>query len=247
MCMKGHAEAHTTSPTLAALRAARGTGRRRRSKSSGRAGVIASLRVSTEEQAASGLGLQAQEDAIRQECVRRGLELVAIYRDEGVSGSVPPDLRPGLSQAIAALDRGEGSILMVAKLDRVSRKLAHLLVLTEAATRAGWSVVTCSGTFDMTTAQGRLLASLLGAFAELEAEMISERTTAALQVKKSQGAKLGRPSQVSPEARKRLRELRAQGLTWTQVAQRMNAEKIPSGSGKPKWHPASAQRLCPAA
>jgi DNA invertase Pin-like site-specific DNA recombinase len=132
---------------------------------------------------------------------------------------------------------------MVAKLDRVSRKLAHLLVLTEAATRAGWSIVTCSGTYDMTTAQGRLMASLLGAFAELEAEMISERTTAALQVKKAQGAKLGQPSKVSQEARCRLRELREQGLTWSQVAEQMRAEKIPSGCGESKWHAASAQRL----
>jgi DNA invertase Pin-like site-specific DNA recombinase len=152
-----------------------------------------------------------------------------------------------LSQGIAALDRGEGSILMVAKLDRVSRKLAHLLVLTEAATRAGWSIVTCSGTYDMTTAQGRLLASLLGAFAELEAEMISERTTAALAVKKAQGAKLGRPSPVSEKTRRRLRELRSRGLTWSQVAEQMNAENIPSGCGEPRWHGTSAQRLCPAA
>jgi DNA invertase Pin-like site-specific DNA recombinase len=235
------------SPTLAALKAARGTGRRRRSKTPAGSGVIASLRVSTEEQAASGLGLQAQEAAIREECARRGLDLVAVYRDEGVSGSVPPDLRPGLSQAIAALDRGEASILMVAKLDRVSRKLSHLLVLTEAATRAGWSVVTCSGTFDMTTAQGRLMASLLGAFAELEAEMISERTTAALAVKKAQGAKLGQPSKVSQAARCRLRELRGEGLSWSEIARKMNEAKIPSGCGESKWHAASAQRLCPAA
>jgi DNA invertase Pin-like site-specific DNA recombinase len=235
------------SPTLAALRASRGTTRRRRKVVRPGNRVVASLRVSTEEQAACGLGLSAQEAAIRLECDRRGLALVGVFRDEGVSGSVPPDLRPGLSQAITALDAGEADILMVAKIDRVSRKLAHLLVLTEAATRAGWSIVTCSGTFDMTSPSGRLMASLLGAFAELEAEMISERTTAALQVKKAQGAKLGQPSKVPGEVRARLLELRTQGLTWDQVATAMNLAGIPSGSGKPRWHGATAQRLCPAA
>jgi DNA invertase Pin-like site-specific DNA recombinase len=132
---------------------------------------------------------------------------------------------------------------MAARIDRVSRKLAHLLVLTEAASRAGWSVVTVSGTFDMTTAQGRLLASLLGAFAEVEAEMISERTCAALAVKKSQGAKLGQPSNVSPEAREKLSELRADGMSWSEVARKMNEAGIPSGGGTPRWHAASAQRL----
>jgi DNA invertase Pin-like site-specific DNA recombinase len=202
------------------------------------------LRVSTEEQVASGLGLQAQEAAVREECARRGLELVAVYSDDGVSGTCPPDKREGLAQAITALDAGEAFVLVVAKIDRVSRRLAHLLVPTEAATRAGWGIVTCSGTFDMTTAQGRLLASLLGAFAELEAEMISERTTAALQVKRSMGIKLGRPSKVTEKARARLLELRSQGLSWTEVAQVMNKERIPSGSGKPQWHPYSAQRHC---
>jgi hypothetical protein len=49
------------------------------------------------------------------------------------------------------------------------------------------------------------------------------------------------------QAKKRLRELRSEGLSWAEVAARMNAEKIPSGSGKPCWHPYSPQRLCPAA
>jgi DNA invertase Pin-like site-specific DNA recombinase len=234
------------SPTLAALRAARGT-RRRRSKKTAVGRVLGYLRCSSEEQRLSGLGLGAQELAIRQECERRGLELVAVFVDAGVSGSVPPDLRPGLSAAISALDAGEADILMVSKVDRLGRSFADLALLTPLAERAGWSIVALNCDFDMTTASGKAMANMMSLFAALERDLISERTVAALQVKKANGVKLGQPSKVTDEARARLGELRAQGLTWSQVAEQMNEAGIPSGGGEPKWHPASAQRLCPAA
>jgi DNA invertase Pin-like site-specific DNA recombinase len=238
----------SVSPTLAALAAARGAGRRRVRRLAPAAAdcVIGYVRVSTEEQAASGLGLKAQETAIREECNRRGWRLCAIYSDEGVSGKVSPEDRPGLAKAITALDKGEASRLVVAKVDRISRKLAHLLVLADAATRAQWEIVTVSGTFDMSNAQGRAMASLLGAFAELEAEMISERTTAALAVRKAQGVQLGQPSKVTAEARAELARLRSNGLSWAKVADAMNAAGILSGSGKVAWSGATCRRLCPA-
>jgi DNA invertase Pin-like site-specific DNA recombinase len=235
------------SPTLAALKAANGGGRRRtkRLAPAGPECVIAYVRVSTEEQAASGLGLKSQEQAIREECERRGWTLCAIYSDEGVSGKISPEKRPGLAKAITALDHGEAKRLVTLKIDRISRKLAHLLVLADAATRAGWEIVTLSGTFDMSTAQGRAMASMLGAFAEIEAEMVSSRTSLALQVKKSQGFQLGKPSKVTDEARAKLAELRAEGLSWAKVAARMNELGIPSGSGEVAWRAPAALRLCP--
>jgi len=101
--------------------------------------VIAYLRVSTEEQAVSGLGLAAQENAIWAECVRRGLPLVAIHSDAGVSGKTLT--RPALADALAALDAGEGSVLMVANLDRLTRSVHDATGLMLAADKGGWGLV----------------------------------------------------------------------------------------------------------
>ena len=98
-------------------------------------GVVAYLRVSTEEQAVSGLGLAAQERAIKAECKRRGLSLVAIHTDAGLSGKTLT--RPALTAALAALDSGAGSVLMVAKLDRLTRSVHDATGLMLAADRGG--------------------------------------------------------------------------------------------------------------
>jgi DNA invertase Pin-like site-specific DNA recombinase len=237
----------TQSPTLQALKAARGSGRRRvrRLAPADRECVIAYLRVSTEEQAASGLGLKAQEAAVREECERRGLQLCAIYSDDGVSGKTPPEARPALSRAITALDAGEASVLMVAKIDRLGRSFADLALLTPLAERAGWSIVALNCPLDMTTSTGKAMVRFMSVFASLEADMISERTTAALAVKKAKGVQLGHPSKVTDAARARLAELRSSGLSWPKVARTMNDARIPSGSGVPAWTAASAQRHCP--
>src|SRR5881397_268658 len=83
--------------------------------------VIGYVRVSTEEQAANGGGLAAQERAIRAECERREWELVELVEDAGASGK---DLkRPGIVTALAKLTDGDASALVVAKLDRLSRSM----------------------------------------------------------------------------------------------------------------------------
>jgi DNA invertase Pin-like site-specific DNA recombinase len=237
----------SSSPTLAALKAARGAGRRRtrRLAAPHHNCVVGYTRVSTEEQAASGLGLKAQEQAIQTECERRRLTLCAIYSDDGVSGTVPPDKRPGLAAAITALDAGEGSTLMVAKVDRLGRSFADLALLTPLAERAGWAIIALNSPLDTSTPSGAAMARMMNVFAALERDLISERTTAALAVKKAMGVKLGKPSKVTPEARKQLAALRKQGYTWQAIADQLNADGIPSGSGVPAWTAAAARRLCP--
>src|SRR5689334_21340199 len=84
--------------------------------------VVGYVRVSTDEQAKSGAGLQAQRDAITDECRRRGWELVKIYEDAGASGKSLSN-RPALTAALVAVESGEASGLVVAKVDRLSRSL----------------------------------------------------------------------------------------------------------------------------
>jgi DNA invertase Pin-like site-specific DNA recombinase len=83
--------------------------------------VIGYVRVSTEEQALSGAGLEAQRRAITAECKRRGWELLETIEDAGYSAK---DLkRPGVQEALRALEAGDAKALVVAKLDRLSRSM----------------------------------------------------------------------------------------------------------------------------
>ena len=92
------------------------------------------VRVSTDEQRRSGLGIEAQESSIRQAAARHGYTLAAIQRDEGISGNKALDHRPGLLSAIAALKRGD--VLIVAKRDRLSRGgVSHTAVIEAAIKR----------------------------------------------------------------------------------------------------------------
>jgi DNA invertase Pin-like site-specific DNA recombinase len=133
---------------------------------------------------------------------------------------------------------------MVAKVDRLGRSFADLALLTPLAERAGWSIVALNSPLDTSTSSGQAMARMMAVFAALERDLISERTTAALAVKKAQGIQRGKPSNVTPETRKRLKALRAKGYTWQAIADQMNADGIPSGSGVPAWTAAAARRLC---
>src|SRR5690242_12166914 len=84
--------------------------------------VVGYVRVSTDEQAESGLGLAAQRAAIDAETARRGWTLVAVYTDAASGKSLAG--RSGLADALAAVEAGEAGGIVVAKLDRLSRSLA---------------------------------------------------------------------------------------------------------------------------
>ena len=94
------------------------------------------LRVSTDEQAASGLGLEAQEAECRAFIASKGWTVAGVHCDAGVSGATPADKRPGLMLALAALRRG--SVLVAAKRDRLARSVGVAAVVEEMARRDGY-------------------------------------------------------------------------------------------------------------
>src|SRR5258708_28845018 len=152
--------------------------------------VVGYVRVSTDEQGQSGLGLEAQREAVKAECDRRGWQLVRIEQD--VSSGAKLD-RPGLAAAVDAVARGEVEGLMVAKLDRLSRSVAHFSTLLERFRSKGWGLVILDLGIDTTTIMGEAMATMAATFAQVERRRIGERTKEALTVKKRQGVKLGRP------------------------------------------------------
>jgi DNA invertase Pin-like site-specific DNA recombinase len=142
---------------------------------------IGYLRVSTEKQGLSGLGIEAQRKAIDDYLNGGKWELLAEYVE--IESGKRSD-RPELAKALAK-SKATGATLVIAKLDRLSRKVAFISNLMES----GVEFVAA----DMPMAN-RLTVHVLAAVAEHEREMISQRTTAALAAAKARGVKLGNPN-----------------------------------------------------
>jgi DNA invertase Pin-like site-specific DNA recombinase len=205
---------------------------------------IAYYRVSTDKQGRSGLGLEAQQEA------------VAPYRDqithsftEIESGS--DNHRPQLAAAIA-MCKSTGATLLIAKIDRLSRDAGFLLTLRSS----GLAIMAA----DMPHV-GTLEFGIRAVFAQHEREEISRRTKAALAAAKARGQKLGSPNPragglaVSAHLRAQkaatvakvmpiVRDLQQLGMTTTrQIAQGLTERGIPTATGATTWHSAQVSRL----
>lgn len=203
--------------------------------------MIGYLRVSTDEQANSGLGLEAQREAIQRYADQQGWTVVW-YEDAGKSGANLD--RPALQEALARLHPKKRDVegLVVAKMDRLSRSVADFARLLELAQKRRWSVVAIDLGVDTTTAAGELVANVMMSVAQWERRVIGERTSAALQTLKRQGVKLGRPVTLPPETAAKVQALRAEGLSFARIATRLNEECIPTAHGK-QWVPSTVSRL----
>lgn len=181
---------------------------------------VAYLRVSTDQQGRSGLGLEAQQAAI-DAFLRPGGRLLAPPYVEVESGRKAD--RPKLREAIARC-RATGAVLLVAKLDRLSRNLPFLRSLIDGDIGVAFG--------DMphvpAGAMGRFILTQMAAVAELEAGLISERTKAALAAAKARGAKLGGDRGHRPETPPDPKAGgRASGVTRSQGADRAAFRLLP--------------------
>jgi DNA invertase Pin-like site-specific DNA recombinase len=195
--------------------------------------VCGYIRVSSAEQADSGLGLQAQREAITAEAARRGWELVALLEDAGASGK---DLkRPGLQEALRLVESDAAEVLCVSKLDRLSRSVHDFSGLLQRAQRRGWSLSVLDLQLDTSTPAGGLVANLMASVSEWERKVIGARTKDALAVKRAQGVRLGPPVEMSPEAIERIRELHRLGCRPAHIARQLSAEGHTTPRGG-RWH-----------
>ncbi len=201
--------------------------------------MLGYVRVSTDEQARSGLGLEAQEAALKAEAERRGWDLV-IFRDEGASGK---QVNPGLRKALGELAAGLADGLIVARMDRISRSLLHAVEILDLAKNQGWALVVLDLGVDLTTPAGRALAGTMAVFAEFERELIRERTRAAASAAKARGKKLGRPRQVTQEVARRIVELRDAGKSYDAIARELEGAGELSPTGRPTWQSSTVRRI----
>jgi DNA invertase Pin-like site-specific DNA recombinase len=201
--------------------------------------VLGYLRVSTEEQAVSGLGLAHQRSVIGAEASRRGWEDLAYLADEGYSAKNLS--RPAIAEALEMLRKGQASVLVVSKLDRLSRSLLDFATLMDRAKREGWQLVVLDLAIDTTVPSGALMANVMAAFAEYERQLIGARTSAALQQLKAQGKRLGRPRVMGNEVSERIVSERQEGRTFAAIAEGLNADNVPTARGGVKWYPSTVR------
>jgi DNA invertase Pin-like site-specific DNA recombinase len=220
---------------------------------------VSYLRVSTDKQGRSGLGLEAQREAVARYLNGGSWTLAAEYVEtESGKRSDRPKLAAALAHAKAI-----GATVVFAKLDRLARNTKLLLTLVES----GVDLVFCDLPQVPPGAMGRFFLTQMAAIAELEAGLISERTKAALAAAKARGAKLGNPNgaralrgkqtgnaeavaaiklkaqEHAANVRSILDDVRAHGVTSVRkIAEELNRRGILSPRGG-EWQPTTVVRL----
>lgn len=220
--------------------------------------VIAYVRVSSEEQAQSGLGLESQKAKIEAYCDLYNHEIVELITDAGVSAKNLK--RPGIQAALAALDGGRADGLIIFKLDRLSRNVSDMgsLITKYFSEKAGKALLSVSDQIDTTTAGGRLVLNVLTSVAQWERESCGERTAAALDSKARRGeikggaAPLGRKwneekkhetNEQEAQAVRLIHELRETGLSMRGIVEELNKRGVPVARKGNKWHLTTIHRV----
>lgn len=204
--------------------------------------VIGYTRVSTEGQADSGLGLEAQRNTIEAATTVRGWNLDLIATDAGLSGKSLKGRR-ALADALDALDRGEADVLMASKLDRLSRSSLDFAAIMERAQRGGWKLIVLDVDVDTSTPSGELMAGMMALMAQHERRIIGQRTKDALAVKRAAGVTLGRPVTLSAEIRAEVVAMREAGLSFAKIAAELNAREVPTAHGGSQWWPSTVRKI----
>ena len=214
---------------------------RTRKASSDPSTVVGYVRVSTEDQADSGLGLASQRAAIQAECSRRDWSLIAIREDAGISGKKLD--RPGLALALDDVRQGRATGIVVAKLDRLSRSLVDFAGLMALAQDEGWNLVALDLGIDLSSPAGEFMAGVMASAAQWERRIIGQRTRDALAVKRQQGIRLGRPPALSPDVADRIRSAHAGGASLASIARHLNATDVPTAHGGTQWYPSTVRSV----
>jgi DNA invertase Pin-like site-specific DNA recombinase len=172
--------------------------------------AIIYCRVSTSDQ-----DCDRQERDLREFADRAGYEIVEVLR-ETASGA--KDDRAQREKVMAAARARKISAVLVTEASRWSRSTIDLLGTLQDLNAWGISLVTLSGiSLDLNTPQGKLMAAILSAIAEFERDLIRERVKSGIAAARAKGRKFGRP-RVSESAIALIRELRAQGKSYSQIA-----------------------------
>jgi DNA invertase Pin-like site-specific DNA recombinase len=211
--------------------------------------AVGYCRVSTDYQADHGVSLDAQAHKIRAMAAVQDAELIDMIVDGGESGKSLQ--RPGIQRLIAMVDRREAQVVIIAKLDRLTRSVRDLGELLEGFQRRAVALVSVGESLDTGSAAGRLVLNVMASVSQWEREAIGERTRDALRHKRAQGLRVGNvpfgyalgedgvalvPRNDEQEVLTTIRLLRGQGRSLRQVAADLNARGLRTRSGSAWRH-----------
>ena len=216
--------------------------------------VIGYVRVSTEEQAKEGISLAMQEEKILTYAKLWNLGSVEIIKDEGKSAKNLK--REGIQEVIKLVKEDAVKHLVIYKIDRLSRDAVDLLTLVKELFKPNnVQLHSISERIETESATGKFAFGVLAQVAQLERDMISERTKAALQWKKKNGQDLGTAPlgfemkdkkfyEVAAELRvvQEIKRLRRKHLTFRAIARQLNEEGIVTKHGK-KWQSGTVYKI----
>jgi DNA invertase Pin-like site-specific DNA recombinase len=154
---------------------------------------------------------------LREYAQRRGWQIADEYVDHGVSGS--KESRPALNRLTTDAHRRRFDTVLVWKIDRWGRSLKHLVTSLADLEVYGVAFVSLRDNLDLGTPSGRLMMQLLGAMAEFERALISERVSAGLRNARAKGSAIGRPRKFVSTTR--IEALRSAGASWRAIAKEM--------------------------
>lgn len=207
--------------------------------------VIAYCRVSTEEQASSGVSLHAQEAKLRALAFAQDVELSEVIVDAGISAKSLD--RQGIQQILQLVRAGVVDRVYVTKLDRLTRNIRDLADLVELFQKRGVALVSAAESLDTSSAGGRLVLNVLGCIGQWEREIIGERTAEALRHKKATHKAFNHcpygyrregdcllPIPEEQATITRIRSLRDENLSLRQIARTLNHEGVFTKKGK-QW------------
>jgi peptidoglycan hydrolase-like protein with peptidoglycan-binding domain/DNA invertase Pin-like site-specific DNA recombinase len=185
--------------------------------------------------------MHEQAELIDSLCERRGWRLLEVVRDVEAAGGGSLR-RPGLSYAVERISKGEASCLVVSHLGRLSRSAAELGRVLEWLGRSGGRLVVVDVGLDTASEAGRIAANSLVRVGAWETRRVSDSTRKGLEAARARRAATGRPAvEDIPALKEYILAMRSEGMTLQAIADRLNAEDVPTLRGGQRWRPSSVQ------
>ena len=216
------------------------------------------IRVSTADQAEHGVSLDAQRERLSAYALACGLDVVAVVREEGISGTIPLADRPEGSRVAEMVSSEKVRHVIALKLDRLFRSAVDALATTAEWDKSGIALhlVDMGGSsLNTGSAMGRMLLTMMAGFAQFERDLTAERTTAALAHKKANGAAysptpFGKTREgdalLDNEEEQgiitRIRAWREEGFSLRGIASRLNDEGVSTKQGR-TWHASTVRYI----
>ena len=178
-------------------------------------------RVSTTDQT-----VQNQTLLLKEMASRHDWQIVDEYIDEGISGSKGRANRPEFDRLCKDMIRRKFNRILVWDVSRLGRSLQHLVEFLNDVQSVNCNLYIHQSGLDTSTPSGRMMFQMVGVFSEFEREMISERVKLGLERVKSKGKKLGRPVSATADIKSEVKEMIANGDSFSQIGKHFNLSKM---------------------